>query len=246
MSTWSSLMGSHFSARGEARGTSGCEGRESGGRGASGSGDGKRQNVELRCGEQELLSTRLVPTWFPMLHLHQPPTQLGTGRSKAQRVQSKFFISIWNITVTSKSCSAWGLHFAFCSLSALSGFSLLFQRYCLHLSANLVSIHSAYEHLFIQELVRRSTGGFPVTWIGATDSFQVAYSSFYPDQSTLVLCLFPVRHIYMFEEIKRAQAKAWTVQMDLFLLCQRNTLKNLMLCVNSALGLLTLRCLMCP
>ncbi|XP_029912480.1 ladderlectin-like [Myripristis murdjan] len=46
------------------------------------------------------------------------------------------------------------------------------ERYCLHLSANLVSIHSAEEHHFIQELVRRSTGGFPQTWIGATDIFQ--------------------------------------------------------------------------
>uniref|UniRef100_A0A667WGL1 C-type lectin domain-containing protein n=1 Tax=Myripristis murdjan TaxID=586833 RepID=A0A667WGL1_9TELE len=57
------------------------------------------------------------------------------------------------------------------------------ERYCLHLSANLVSIHSAEEHCFIQELVRRTTGGFPYTWIGATDISEVNGLWFWTDGS---------------------------------------------------------------
>ncbi|XP_071372769.1 C-type mannose receptor 2-like [Centroberyx affinis] len=46
------------------------------------------------------------------------------------------------------------------------------EQHCLHFGANLASIHSFGEYHFIQETVRRSTGGFPRTWIGGADAFQ--------------------------------------------------------------------------
>uniref|UniRef100_UPI003AAE62F3 ladderlectin-like n=1 Tax=Centroberyx gerrardi TaxID=166262 RepID=UPI003AAE62F3 len=46
------------------------------------------------------------------------------------------------------------------------------ERYCLHFGANLASVHSFEEYHYIQEIVRRNTGGFPRTWIGGTDTAQ--------------------------------------------------------------------------
>uniref|UniRef100_UPI003AAD5165 ladderlectin-like n=1 Tax=Centroberyx gerrardi TaxID=166262 RepID=UPI003AAD5165 len=46
------------------------------------------------------------------------------------------------------------------------------ERHCLHFGANLASVHSFEEYHYIQEIVRRNTGGFPRTWIGGTDAFQ--------------------------------------------------------------------------
>uniref|UniRef100_A0A667YN32 C-type lectin domain-containing protein n=1 Tax=Myripristis murdjan TaxID=586833 RepID=A0A667YN32_9TELE len=55
------------------------------------------------------------------------------------------------------------------------------ERYCLRFGANLVSIHSSFENLFVKVLIRTGTGQHTRTWIGATDSRQVAYSV-YKDQ----------------------------------------------------------------
>uniref|UniRef100_A0A667YVB2 C-type lectin domain-containing protein n=1 Tax=Myripristis murdjan TaxID=586833 RepID=A0A667YVB2_9TELE len=46
------------------------------------------------------------------------------------------------------------------------------ECYCLYFGANLASIHSLDEYRFVQELVKRKTGTFTQTWIGATDAVQ--------------------------------------------------------------------------
>ncbi|XP_078146313.1 ladderlectin-like [Centroberyx gerrardi] len=46
------------------------------------------------------------------------------------------------------------------------------EQHCLALGANLASVHSLEEYEFIQEMVKGSSGGLPVTWIGGSDNAQ--------------------------------------------------------------------------
>ncbi|KAL0968618.1 hypothetical protein UPYG_G00269230 [Umbra pygmaea] len=46
------------------------------------------------------------------------------------------------------------------------------EKYCRAIGGNLASVHSAGEYDAIRQLVARSTGGNPATWIGGTDIYQ--------------------------------------------------------------------------
>ncbi|XP_046894040.1 ladderlectin-like [Hypomesus transpacificus] len=46
------------------------------------------------------------------------------------------------------------------------------ERYCIHFSANLASVHSSEEYHFLQEVVRRESGDFSYVWLGGSDAVE--------------------------------------------------------------------------
>lgn len=58
-------------------------------------------------------------------------------------------------------------------------FISLLQRHCLSLNANLASIQSHSEYIYIQRLIRESGGGSGETWIGGSDAEEVSVQTFF-------------------------------------------------------------------
>lgn len=58
-----------------------------------------------------------------------------------------------------------------------SSFFVTLQQRCLAWGANLASVHSFSEYVFLQKLV--SSNSHPVTWIGGTDAYEVSIGFMY-------------------------------------------------------------------
>jgi len=44
------------------------------------------------------------------------------------------------------------------------------EKSCMSMGGNLASLHSAEEHTFVQDMVKKAGGGNHVSWLGATDA----------------------------------------------------------------------------
>ncbi|KAM4611645.1 ladderlectin-like [Polymixia lowei] len=49
------------------------------------------------------------------------------------------------------------------------------EKNCLSLGGNLASIHSHQEYHDVQDMIKKLTKGFPVTWLGGSDAARVEY-----------------------------------------------------------------------
>ncbi|KAI1897999.1 hypothetical protein AGOR_G00089080 [Albula goreensis] len=47
------------------------------------------------------------------------------------------------------------------------------EKYCLSIGGNLASVHSKEEYLFLQHIIQRGHGGYPIVWIGGSNCVEV-------------------------------------------------------------------------